>query len=153
MSGRDVVDLQRMMDDQSQLQVAMGNMHPSTRSPESQMEYVREMILAAVSELMEALDETGWRTWSSSNHVNRDAYIGEIRDSLQFIMNALSLVECTAEELRDKLAEKHQVNWQRLANGYTGLNKCPECKRALDDPTTRCTTTLCGNRLPVAGPS
>lgn len=145
MNDRPPVDLQRMMDDQSRLQVAMGNSHPATRSPEAQMEYVREMTLAAVSELMEALDETGWRTWSSSNHVNRDAFIGEIRDAQQFIFNMLSLVECTAEEFCGKLAEKHRINWERLANGYTGLNKCPECKRALDDPTTRCSPTACAH--------
>jgi phosphoribosyl-ATP pyrophosphohydrolase len=142
-----------MMDRQAELQRTLSGSDPRTRSPEEQMEYLREMFVALVSELNEAMDETGWKTWATSNHINRDAFLSEMVDLLQFWMNMVALTGATASEIRNKLERKHFINYRRLTEGYDGLNKCPVCMRALDDEHVMCTPQRCALKsdAPVVG--
>lgn len=140
------VDLQRMMDRQRELQLALGGSHPSDRPPADQMNYLREMVLACTDELHEALTETGWKTWASTDHIHRDAYLAELIDAWQFLMNLFSLVNATATEIEHKLEIKHAINWARHRSGTYAANgegKCPNCKRAMDDPAVKCNGTVC----------
>lgn len=144
MSTTMMVDFEHMMRAQYDLQVALyGGKHPG-ESPDmrERTTYIKDMMLAALDELHEALDEVGWKPWASSRHVNRDAFLSELVDALQFVMNLMVAAGADAQEVSDQLYRKHLVNWQRL-NGYTGLEKCKKCKRALDDPATRCTAARC----------
>lgn len=141
-----IVDLQRMMDRQSELQLALGGSHPSTRTPAEQMDYLREMVLAVMSELQEALTETGWKTWTATNHIEREAYVAELVDAMQFLMNLFALVNASAQEIETKLFAKHEINWARHRSGNysaNGAGKCPNCKRAMDDPAVRCDGSVC----------
>jgi hypothetical protein len=86
----------------------------------------------------------GWKPWASSKHINRDAFVSELVDTWQFLMNLFQVVDVTPEELGEKLAAKHKVNWQRIAKEYDGVSdKCPECKRAYDDAHVRCSPGVC----------
>jgi len=136
-----------------------------TKTLTERIEYVKENVLALMDELSEVLGEVGWKSWSTSRHINRDAAFGELRDAWQFLTNLMLVVtqlapDELAELLEDKLYEKHTVNIRRVATGYDSTStKCPACRRALDEPgleLTRVPTSsgntqvycTCGELLP-----
>lgn len=133
-----------MMKNQRELQLALGGSDPQHRSKDALMDYLVEMSFALTDEVHEAMAEVQWKTWSKRRgEINRDAFVAELVDALQFWMNMMAAVGATAEEIDAKLKAKHHVNWQRLREGTNGLNKCHRCKRALDDPAVKCTTEWC----------
>jgi dUTPase len=114
------------------------NTDPAELPDELRADWIAHMILAATAELHEALNEIGWKKWASSRHVNEEACFGELRDAWQFLTNAMFTVHQVspdelAELLEDALDAKLTKNYARIENGYTGLDKCPGCKRALDE--------------------
>lgn len=112
---------------------------PTAVPPDMRADWIAHMILAATSELGEALGEVGWKKWATSRHVNDEACFGELRDVWQFITNAMfTIYQVSPAELADiferSLEEKLVKNHARLARGYTGVTeKCPGCRRALDE--------------------
>ena len=111
--------------------------------------YIREMQQAAIMELCEALDEVGWKSWATSWHINRDAYVGELVDVLHFWINMLLALGDDPEELAREVFSRYEtkgrLNAKRQADGYDGVStKCPQCHRALDDPAVTCSTRYCG---------
>lgn len=134
-----IPDLEDMLAMQRELQKEYTGQDPVTLSPEGKMEYIRSQSLALTDEIHEVLAETGWKPWASSNHINLEAYKGEIVDGFHFFMNLMLVVGMTADELATGYDEKQKLNWKRIREGYTGLKKCPTCKRAYDDPATKCT--------------
>lgn len=108
-------------------------------------DYIKDMILALTDEAHEALAEVGWKPWASSRHLNRDAFHGELVDLFHFFMNLCLASGLTPDALFDKYVEKRGLNQKRQEEGYDGIaGKCPDCRRALDDPAVSCTTTVCG---------
>jgi hypothetical protein len=112
------------------------------------VDYIKNMIIAAIAELMEALDETSWKPWTAgSAYVNEEAAFGEMRDAWQFMMNAMMAIHQKPDvgaHLYVKHAEKVVTNYRRHAEGYDGkTGKCPGCKRALDDEGVKCTGDAC----------
>lgn len=104
------------------------------------MAEIRDNTLSMLSEVFEALAETGWKPWAKSNHINRDAFHGEIVDAWHFLMNLMLHTGMTADDLYAGYVRKNQINRARQANGYDGVSeKCPLCKRAYDDPAVSCT--------------
>lgn len=111
----------------------------------ARMERIREAALGVTSELMEALGETGWKPWAKYNHINRQAFAGELVDMLKFWMNLCLLGGVTPDDIYAGFIEKHTVNIQRQEDGYDGVTtKCPRCKRAYDDPAVKCTPVHAG---------
>jgi hypothetical protein len=108
-------------------------------APEARMEYLRTQSLALTDELHEALAETGWKPWATSNHINRDAYAGEMADTFIFLMNMMLVADITPTELLALVKAKQIKNRQRQDDGYDGVTtKCPGCKRAYDDEAVKC---------------
>lgn len=94
---------------------------------------------AMIAELGEVLNELGWKPWASPRGwVNRDAFVRELVDVGHFLGNMLVAVGVTDLEWEMAYRSKQQTNLERQLEGYTGRNKCPRCKRAYDDVTTRC---------------
>lgn len=121
---------------QHHLQTASFGVDPLKIEGEERCDYIRNMAYALEDELHEATAETGWKTWSSSHHVNEDAALDEMTDLLHFAVNemlAMAPRGWTPTEVADSIVEryfaKRQVNADRQADGYTGLDKCPNCKR------------------------
>jgi len=113
-------------------------------TPEERMEAIRTNVLALEDELHEALGETGWKPWASSNHVNYDAFYAEMVDAFHFFMNLMLHTGMTMDDLYKGYMAKNAVNHKRQVEGYDGVTtKCPQCRRALDDPTVACTPTEC----------
>ena len=84
----------------------------------------RNHILAATSELVEALHETNWKPWKP-NYLEplapgqRENLKTELTDIMQFIINAALCMGYTAEDLSDGLRSKLRVNHERVDNGET----------------------------------
>jgi dimeric dUTPase (all-alpha-NTP-PPase superfamily) len=136
-----------MISSQHKLQVALGN-DITEMTPEQRITYVKDQVLALQSEIGEFLNEVGWKPWASSRHINADEAFGELRDAWQFLTNLMIAVtgmtnELLAAKLETELYRKHTVNYQRIG-AYDGVStKCPDCKRALDDPGATCTYMGC----------
>lgn len=137
--------LTEMFELQHELQTSTFGKNFQRMLPAERIQYIKDMVLAAVQELGEALDETGWKPWATSQHVNDTAYQAELVDTWHFLMNLMLATGRDPEELADALfhgyTAKRQRNIQRQAEGYDGvLGKCPKCWRALDDPAVECRT-------------
>ena len=106
---------------------------------EQKMEWVRNNVLALTDELHEVLGCTGWKPWATSNHLNVEQFKGEMVDAWHFFMNLMLVAGMTGDDLWNGYIEKSQRNYERQQNGYDGITgKCPQCKKALDDPGVDC---------------
>ncbi len=100
---------------------------------------MRLNVLALENEPHEALAETGWKPWATSNHINVERFHGELVDAWHFFMNLMLHSGMTAETLTTLYYAKREINITRQNNGYTGVTeKCPGCKAAYDDPGVKC---------------
>jgi hypothetical protein len=139
-----MTDMADMLVAQLKLQRESFGKDPTRMLPEERMEFLRWNVLALIDELMEMLQETGWKPWASSNHVDHAAAMKEMVDAWHFFMNIMLTVsgvdvastsdgqmdmEALAQWFADRYMEKRNVNADRQAEGYTGLDKCPICKR------------------------
>lgn len=137
-----------MIRQQRELQHRMGNNFMMMGLP-ARVDFIKEMYIAAIRELGEALDETSWKSWTAGDpYIMRNAFMGELSDAFQFMLNMwfAAYPELTNEEFADRmvaiLEAKLAVNESRRVNGYDGVaSKCGQCKRALDDPAVSCTRT------------
>jgi dimeric dUTPase (all-alpha-NTP-PPase superfamily) len=103
------------------------------------MEAIRDNVLACTDELHEALGETGWKPWATSNHINTAAFHSEMVDAWHFFMNLMLHSGMTADDLYRGYVDKNAKNIKRQADGYDGVStKCPDCKRAYDDDAVGC---------------
>lgn len=133
-----------MFDSQLDLQKNVYGVNPSELSDVDKMEFIRSMILACTDELHEALNETGWKPWATSNHINDEAFKNELVDAWHFMMNLMLVIDMNATELYKRYLAKRAKNIKRQEDGYDGLDKCPLCKRAYDDDAVACLPTLGG---------
>lgn len=145
-------DINKIFEMQHDLQAKISENCPCSMTTDESIEFIRNNVLAATAELHEALDETGWKPWATSRHINRDAFKSELVDVLKFYMNLMIVTEITWEEIIEGFHKKHKVNFERLVNGYDGVStKCPGCKRALDDEHVTCEVTPNGYHCTVTG--
>jgi len=107
--------------------------------------YAKEMYIALVVELTEALNETSWKSWARGDRFNDDAFFGECIDMWHIMLNMMLVAQphLAAAELvkliTTRYLAKNKINHQRQDAGYDGVStKCVGCGRALDDPATRC---------------
>lgn len=136
--------LQMILDRQRELQKKHYGVDVTTLSDEERAQYIRDMSLALTDELHEALNETGWKPWATSRHVNRQAYLGELIDVLHFWCNLVLITNTNEKELLDMYFAKADKNAKRQLAGYDGVaGKCTTCGRAFDDTAVLCTPIAC----------
>lgn len=104
-----------------------------TMTTQERIEFIKWNALGVQSEVIEAIAETSWKPWATGNYVDRDPYVGELIDTLKFLLNLMLVVEVTPQEVMQRFRGKTVVNYNRQAVGYTGREKCG-CGRALDEP-------------------
>jgi hypothetical protein len=119
-------------------------------NPERMAEMVRTQTLACIAELLEALEEIGWKPWATSRHMNVEAFRSELVDAFRFWLNLVHISGMSPEGLFQAFMESHAKTDKRVTNGYTGINKCPRCHRAYDDKAVRCTPTIQHNWMDEA---
>jgi hypothetical protein len=142
-----------MLYSQLKLQQELGYDFPEMSTHERIL-FIKDMMLAAQSELNEALDEISWKPWTTGERFNTTAFASELSDAFQFIMNmwfaampSLTPLEL-AEAMRETLQLKLLINRKRHAEGYDGAStKCFNCGRALDDPHVKCRPGVPSPRL------
>lgn len=136
----DIVAFGTMLDRQKQLQYLINKGKDIKEfTDEERMEAFRTNALALMSELFEALGETGWKPWATSNHLNVEAFHGELVDMFHFFMNMMLHSGMTAKQLFDGYMRKVETNTIRQLQGYDGVSgKCPRCRRAYDDDAVKC---------------
>lgn len=133
-----------MLDMQRNLQIDSYGVDPLELKGEELMDWVRWNTLALEDELHEALGETGWKPWATSNHIDKEAFFHEMIDAWHFFMNLMLITGYSAQDFYRAYCEKHNLNAIRQKNGYDGVKgKCKVCGRALDDPHVKCTETHC----------
>lgn len=129
--------LEKMIETQRLLQLRLGYDFTSM-TLEERVEYVRDMYVAAVQELGEALNETSWKRWAGGTWLNADALHGELVDTWHFLINLLLVTspgltaDGVATELTDGYFRKNAVNHRRQDENYDAVSgKCPNCRRDL----------------------
>ena len=141
-------DLNQMMEAQRALQVEAYGKDPSELVGEERVMFIKNMSLALLDEIHEALAEVGWKPWATSRHVNEEAFKGELVDAWHFFMNLMLAAHMDPFELMEKYMAKRQKNKDRQEAGYDGVSgKCMGCRRALDDAAVGCMPVYHGNIL------
>lgn len=130
--------LTRMFEMQRALQTRINGYDLDTQTLQQRIDNFKENILACTDELHEALNETGWKSWATSKHFHTDRVCKELVDAWCFLLNNFLHAGMTAEDLFTEYVLKTAINNKRQDDGYTGLNKCPHCKRAYDDSFVDC---------------
>jgi hypothetical protein len=91
-------------------------------TPEARIAYIKEMMLGIHNELHEALNETGWKDWSTGRHLHVDLYLNELVDAQLMLWNLMLATGLMPDELSRELVEriqmKQKLNIQRQENGY-----------------------------------
>lgn len=126
---------------QTELQkTILGGTHPRDLADAEKMAYIREQAFALIHEVVEATGETGWKSWASSNHINRDAYVSELcADVMRFFLNLCLVADVSAQELYKVFMAKRDRVMDRATNGYDGVStKCPGCNRDYNDSGISC---------------
>lgn len=136
--------LQMILDRQRELQKKHYGVDVTQFNEEQRAQYIRDMSLALTDELHEALNESGWKPWATSRHLNRQAYLGELIDVLHFWCNLVLITNASQEELVNMYFAKADKNAKRQLDGYDGVEgKCTTCGRAFDDAAVLCTPIAC----------
>jgi dUTPase-like protein len=135
-----VDSLVKMLTDQYELQRRLGYEYEMMIDVE-RIAAVKDMYIAAVQELGEALDEVSWKPWT--NGLPRFMvlpFLTELNDAFQFMMNMwfIAMPNATPEQIATAMLATHEakiaVNHARVTDGYDGVStKCRTCKRARED--------------------
>lgn len=118
-----------IMERQLELQRQSFGIDPQELDGEERNNYVQAMSLAAVIELGEALQEISWKPWASGDYFHREAYLMELIDMLHFWMNLVLIATDKPNDVINVYMRKAQINADRQAVGYTGMEKCETCGR------------------------
>lgn len=129
---------------ESQRMVQEGYGHTFPKPPEETMRYLTEMAYSVCDEIHEAMGETGWKSWTPGNHINREEFMGEMADAFLFFMNMMLAVGMTSDELIERVGKKQNNSFKRQKDGYDGVStKCGRCRRAYDNDGVKCTPEAC----------
>ena len=77
--------------------------------------YARDMVLSAVKELTELLDEVNWKPWASPTGEASKEAINELADVLRFCMNLAVLIGADGESLVAAIERKRFRDRKRTA--------------------------------------
>jgi dimeric dUTPase (all-alpha-NTP-PPase superfamily) len=111
-----VNELKEMFEMQERFQNRTGNM--PTINHGLNIEYVKDMSLAAISEVMEALRETPWKPWKKKQEYNQENFQKEIIDLWHFVINLSIASGMDYKELYKKFVDKNKINIERHKKGY-----------------------------------
>jgi len=134
-----------MFDSQRKLQTMLLGIDPGHMERGDLLRYVTVMVTACTDELHEALGETGWKPWATSDHFNTEAFRDELTDAWLFLLNLMLASGMTSKDLYNRYHEKRANAETRFHNNYDGvLTKCPTCKRAYDNKAVECYPAIPG---------
>lgn len=96
------------------------HIRPEDMTTQARMENMRTNALAAVAEIIEVIDETGWKPWKSNGFgtVNHAAFADEMADVLLFLFNMAIGAGVSGTDLARALEDAWQKNETRQRDGY-----------------------------------
>lgn len=81
-------------------------------------QFINDMVLAAIVELTEVLNETAWKPWKQQQESNLNKFSQELADVLHFFINLCIAGGISAEEMYNQFIEKNMINHKRQDEGY-----------------------------------
>lgn len=115
----DLFDLLHM---QKVIQEETFNHHFQKMTHQEKVSFIREMVLATTHELHEAMDETGWKYWSTADHFYQNRYMSELVDALLMLLNLFLVTGMYPDDIADLVLDqaqmKQKLNIQRQESGY-----------------------------------
>ena len=127
------LDMGEVIKFQSELQEHYGYQIRSEETSE-RVELIKEYLLGMLDEVHEALHETSWKSWSSSEFLHDDLVVAELADAFAFLTDVLAVVDPDGTKFVKAVKSKQKKNAARARIGYwEDENKCENCNRALDD--------------------
>jgi len=82
------------------------------------VQFIKDMTLAAVDELMEAIRETPWKPWKKQQEFNRENFKEEMIDVWHFVINLSIAAGLSPRELYERFCRKNAENHSRQDNNY-----------------------------------
>lgn len=114
--------LLRLFTRQAEIQLKTFGFDFRTMTNAEKIAYIREIVLATTHELHEAMRETGWKTWSTGDHINTELYVTELVDALLLLVNLFLVTgydpEALAAFVSHAVSEKQKLIIQRQESGY-----------------------------------
>ncbi len=102
-----------------EIQIALQNLTDTRFKDDMNNEYIKDMCLAAHSEISEILNEVNWKPWKKSNKtICPEKYKGEVIDLMHFVINLGLAASMTPDELFHMYIQKNKENLQRQKEGY-----------------------------------
>ena len=83
-----------------------------------QEQYIKDMVLAAIVELTEILNETPWKPWKKQQELNYENYCKEIADLFHFVINLCIVADINPDMLFELYMAKNRENVVRHKGGY-----------------------------------
>ena len=138
-----------MFSAQRKLQTTLLGIDPQHMDRGDLLRYITDMATACTGELHEALDETGWKPWTTSDHLNIEAFRDELTDAWLFLLNLMLAAGMTSKDLFNRYHEKRANNEKLFQEKYDGVTtKCPVCKRAYDNKAVECYPAIPACHIP-----
>lgn len=72
-------------------------------------EYINEMALALIAEIMEAVNETAWKPWKMNQTTDTEKFKEELIDCWKFMINLTMASGMDIQELFDRFKKKHEI--------------------------------------------
>jgi dimeric dUTPase (all-alpha-NTP-PPase superfamily) len=105
--------LRKMFAKQHEFQLKLGNEEYLYNVP-----FIKDMILASTCELMEALQETPWKSWKTKSQFNIQKLEEEVIDVWHFVINLSMACGLTDEDIYTRFMAKNKINIDRQKKGY-----------------------------------
>jgi len=84
----------------------------------SNIEQIKNQILALIDEVMEALREVPWKSWKINQDFNVSKFKMELIDVFHFLINLFVLAGMDSEEVISLFKIKNKINVRRQKDGY-----------------------------------
>jgi len=76
------------------------------------------MFYALIVEVVEAGNETPWKSWKKQQELNLDEFADELADIQLFLLNLVLSTGLSWAEFKEKLKKKQDKNFERQSNNY-----------------------------------
>lgn len=103
--------LNKLFEKQKEFQKLVGNDINS-------QSFRNEMLYAMVAEIVEAGNETPWKSWKKQQSFDRVKFLEELADVQIFLINLVLSANASSEEFLKIIENKINKNFERQKNGY-----------------------------------
>jgi len=77
-----------------------------------------EMLYAIIAEVVEAGNETTWKSWKKTQEFNKNKFVEELADVQIFLINLVISSGISWKEFQNEIEKKIKINFKRQENEY-----------------------------------